>query len=216
MAASASAVSTNTENQKRVPKRFMSQPSTGTHVSLPPAGPSWAAVFGVSCPSAGESGPGLSSALLPKPRSPSSPCWKAPGVLLPCQAELLPRDRGCGSEPMALSRCCPGPRSRPRQQQGARRAVSSPCLHQTAWEKPSTPRAPRTPSCSARESPWTRGTARGQQGWGCPHTWPEPGSFPCCQKHCPIPGAVFVSRGIFISGIGREVGGAELSQELPA
>lgn len=89
----------------------------------------------------------------------------------------------------------PGPRSRAKPRPAAgRTTVSSPSLHQTAWENRSTPRAPRTRSCTARASRWTRGIAEpgdggdslgmcpapwslgpgGQPALPCPKTWPHP------------------------------------------
>lgn len=199
----------------------MSQLCTGIHVSLPPAGPSWAAVFGVAqlSPLSGDQAQGSAqpSSACPNHILPPACAGKHQESFSPPSPELLHRAGGCHSALMACPRCCPGPRSRARRRPGGRTAVSSRCLHQTAWEKRNTPRAPRTPSCSARESPWTRGTAReralGAAGDGDVPSRPGPGCFPCCPKQCPIPGCCVCSGfsapwGTFIIGIGRQVGAA--------
>lgn len=165
----------------------MSQPSTGIHVSLPPAGPSWAAVFGVAQLShSGGISPGFGSAQL----SLLSPCCeKQQESFSPCQARAADRAGGCPSEPAACPVCAQVPGAGqggggPRQLYRARVSTRRRGRSRARQERP----VPR---------PVPRGRAHGPEvrpgrGGGCSHTWPGPGCFPCCPKLCPIPGAVFV------------------------
>lgn len=167
MAGSASAVFTN-RIKSSVSKGLLSQGSVcPCHQQVPPV---LLCLGWLSCPTLGAQSQGSAQPSSPCP-DPAVPLARAAGMLSP------PSPEGLSQGADGVSPCCPGPRSRPRQQQGAQTAASSPCPHPTARGRQSTPRAPRTRCCSARESPWTRGTARewalgaaGEGGW--PHTWP--------------------------------------------
>lgn len=188
MAGSASAVFTDTDNQKQCLQKAN---VTALHVSLPPANPSCAAVFGVAQ---------LSHFQGIRPRAWLSPALSAQTALSlwpvlkstgnpspPPEAEVLHRDTGCRSEPMA----CPVSAQVP----GAGQGGGGP--GQLYRARVSTRRRGRSGARQERPvpRPVPRGRAHGPEvrpgkscGWGCPHTWPGPGCFPCCPKLCPIPG----------------------------
>lgn len=102
MAGSASAIVTNTENQKQCLQKVN---ATALHVSLPPANPSWAAVFGVAQLSPFQ-GVRPGAWLSPNHALPVARAEKHQESFSPCQPRGAAQDRGCGSEPMAVP-CVP-------------------------------------------------------------------------------------------------------------
>lgn len=182
MAGSASAVFTNTENQKQCPQKVN---VTALHrdpcVPAPSRSLLGCCVWGGSAvPTVRGSGPGLGSAqlCLPKPRSPSSPCWKAPGVLLPSQPRAAAQGRG-------LSQCTDGtspllPRS-PEQSKAAAggpdsciEPVSPPDGVGEAEHAKSAPYPVLFREGEPMDQRYGPGAGAGDSwGWGCPiQAWP--------------------------------------------
>lgn len=178
---SASVVFTNTENQKQ---RLQKVNTTALHRD--PCGRSLlgCCVWGGSAvPLSGDQAQGLAQ----------------PSSLYPCcehhQESFSPSQPRAAAQGQGELMACPVCAQVPGAEQGGGGA------RQLYRARVSTRRRGRSRARQERPvpRPVPRGRAHGPEvlpgrrwGWGCPHTWPGLGCFPCCPKLCPIPGVVFV------------------------